>query len=130
MIYQEDRLDPDMDFYVLGLSPNAARLSVRFFLHNTFKGFLDNIQAHYRRLEIVRPAYDKFETLSLWRLLSETVNRTPEINPRSRSGWRGSAGCPNEYPLSHHSAQRCDVTDPGRAGGHPGKGGDPKGLLY
>ena len=81
VIYQEDRLDPDMDFYVLGLSPNAARLSVRFFLHNTFKGFLDNIQAHYRRLEIVRPAYDKFETLSLWRLLSETVNQ----NSRDKS---------------------------------------------
>ncbi len=50
MIYQEDKLDPNMDFYILGLSPNAARLSVRFFLHNTFKGFLDNVQAHYRRL--------------------------------------------------------------------------------
>lgn len=79
--YEEDRLDPSMDFYVLGLSPNAARLSVRFFLHNTFKGFLDNIQAHYRRLEIVRPAYDKFETLPLWKLLSETVNQ----NSRDKS---------------------------------------------
>ena len=46
--------------------PNAARLSVRFFLHNTFKGVSGQYQAHYRRLEIVRPAYDKFETLSLW----------------------------------------------------------------
>ena len=72
---QEERLDPDMEFYVLGLSPNAARLSVRFFLHNTFKGFLDNVQSHYRRLEIVRSAYDKFETLPLWKLLSETVNQ-------------------------------------------------------
>ena len=81
VIYQEDKLDPNMDFYVLGLSPNAARLSVRFFLHNTFKGFLDNVQAHYRRLEVVRPAYDKFETLPLWRLLNETVNQ----NSRDKS---------------------------------------------
>ena len=44
--YEADKLDPGMDFYVLGLSPNAARLSVRFFLHNTFGGFLRNIQAH------------------------------------------------------------------------------------
>ena len=73
--YEADKLDPGMDFYVLGLSPNAARLSVRFFLHNTFGGFLRNIQAHYDRLEIVRPAYDKFETLPLWKLLSETVNQ-------------------------------------------------------
>ena len=79
--YEEDKLDPDMDFYILGLSPNAARLSVRFFLHNTFGGFLRNIQAHYDRLEIIRPAYDKFETLPLWKLLSETVNQ----NSRDKS---------------------------------------------
>ena len=48
--FQEEKLDPNMDFYILGLSPNAARLSVRFFLHNTFLGFLEHIQAHYRRL--------------------------------------------------------------------------------
>ena len=81
VVYDEDKLDPDMDFYILGLSPNAARLSVRFFLHNTFGGFLRNVQAHYDRLEIVRPAYDKFETLSLWKLLSETVNQ----NSRDKS---------------------------------------------
>ena len=75
VLFHEERLDPNMDFYILGLSPNAARLSVRFFLHNTFGGFLRNVQAHYDRLEIVRPAYDKFETLPLWKLLSETVNQ-------------------------------------------------------
>ena len=53
--YQEQRLDPDMDFYILGLSPNAARLSVRFFLRNTFGGFLQNVQAHQERLEIGPP---------------------------------------------------------------------------
>ena len=79
--YEEDKLDPNMDFYVLGLSPNAARLSVRFFLHNTFGGFLRNIQAHYDRLEIIRPAFDKFETLPLWKLLGETVNQ----NSRDKS---------------------------------------------
>lgn len=75
VLYRQEQLDPDMDFYILGLSPNAARLSVRFFLHNTFGGFLQNIQAHYDRLEIIRSAYDKFETLPLWKLLSETANQ-------------------------------------------------------
>lgn len=74
-LYDECLLDPQMDFYILGLSPNAARLSVRFFLHNTFGGFLKNIQAHHQRMEIQRPAYDKFETLPLWKLMSETVNQ-------------------------------------------------------
>lgn len=79
--FQEEKLDPNMDFYILGLSPNAARLSVRFFLHNTFRGFLEHIQAHYRRLEIIRPSYDKFETLPIWKLLDETVNQ----NARDKS---------------------------------------------
>lgn len=79
--FQEEKLDPNMDFYILGLSPNAARLSVRFFLHNTFQGFLEHIQSHYRRLEIIRPSYDKFETLPIWKLLDETVNQ----NARDKS---------------------------------------------
>ncbi len=73
--YNEEMLDPEMDFYILGLSPNAARLSVRFFLHNSFGGFVRNIQAHYERLEITRPADDTFDTLPLWKLLAETVNQ-------------------------------------------------------
>ena len=81
VVYDGTKLDPNMEFYILGLSPNAARLSVRFFLRNTFGGFLQNIQAHYDRLEIVRPAYDKFEVLPLWKLLSETVNQ----NARDKS---------------------------------------------
>ena len=79
--FQEEKLDPNMDFYILGLSPNAARLSVRFFLHNTFQGFLEHIQSHYRRLEIIRPSYDKCETLPIWKLLDETVNQ----NARDKS---------------------------------------------
>ena len=69
------RLDPDMDFYILGISPNAARLSVRFFLRNSSGAFLRNAQAHQQRLEIVKPAYDKFDTIPMWKLLDETVNQ-------------------------------------------------------
>lgn len=86
--YDNSRLDPDMDFYVLGISPNAARLSVRFFMHNRFGDILRNIQAHYDRLEIVRPAYDKREHLALWSLLNETVNQ----NARDKSASRVLAG--------------------------------------
>ena len=86
--FQRKCLDPETDFYVLGLSPNAARLSVRFFLRNTFGCFLRNVQAHQDRLDIIRPAYDKFETLPLWKLLAETVNQ----NARDKSPSPGLAG--------------------------------------
>ena len=67
-------LKPDSRFYVLGLAPNASRLSVRFFLQNSFKGFAENLYAHQERLRIVRPSFDEREELSIWALLNETAN--------------------------------------------------------
>ena len=68
-------VDPKRPFYVLGLAPNAARLSVRFFLRDTFGTFARNLQKHADALEITRPAYDNRKTLSVWALAMETVNR-------------------------------------------------------
>ena len=73
--WENNRLDPNARFYILGLSPNAARLSVRFFWQNSFGKFLENVQKHYDRLEIIRPSYDKFTYLSIYWLLQETVNK-------------------------------------------------------
>ena len=73
--FLEKELAPDQHFYVLGLAPNAARLSVRFFLRDTFGTFARNLQKHADALEITRPAYDKRKTLSVWALAMETVNR-------------------------------------------------------
>lgn len=83
--WQNVTLDPQRHFYVLGLAPNAARLSVRFFWQDTFQTLLDNVQKHYDRLEIVRPAYDKFPRLGVYWLLQETVNtnsRNPSAAPQ------------------------------------------------
>ena len=68
------RIDPNMTFYILGISPNAARLSVRFFLRNSFGQFIRSVKAHYDRLEIVRPYFDPFYNIPVWRMLKETVN--------------------------------------------------------
>ena len=67
-------LKPDQPFYILALSPNASRLSVRFFYQGTFGDLMRNVNAHYERMEIVRPSYDRFETVPLWAMLRETVN--------------------------------------------------------
>ncbi len=68
------RIDPNMTFYILGISPNAARLSVRFFLRNSFGQFIRSVKAHYDRLEIVRPSFDPFDNIPVWWMLKETVN--------------------------------------------------------
>lgn len=69
---EELQIDPERPFYILGLAPNAARLSVRFFLRDSFGKLMQNVNAHYERLEIVGAEYD---TMPLWALLRETVNR-------------------------------------------------------
>lgn len=75
-------LSPDQHFYVLGLAPNAARISVRFFLRDTFGAFARNLQAHADALEIVRPANDRFPTLPLWALVNETTRVSPGQKPK------------------------------------------------
>lgn len=65
--------DPDASFYVLGLAPNAARLSVRFFQRDTFGAMLDNLYRHYERLDIVHAPYER-KYLVPYRLLAETEN--------------------------------------------------------
>lgn len=67
-------LDSRAPFYILGLSPNASRLSVRFFLQGTFGDFAANLAHHQERLNIIRPSYDTRETLSAYSLLKEIAN--------------------------------------------------------
>lgn len=88
VLWDESLLDPATTFYVLGLSPNAARLSVRFFWQNRFGALARNLAHHYERLQMVRPAYEKYPTLPIWCLVRETVrkpspgSRPAEPNPR------------------------------------------------
>ncbi|SCJ99062.1 CRISPR-associated protein Cas8c/Csd1%2C subtype I-C/DVULG [uncultured Eubacterium sp.] len=68
-------ISPDEKFYILGLSPNAARLSVRFFYEDSFGNILRHLKEHYDRMEVVRPAIDSIEYLGTWRMLQEIVNK-------------------------------------------------------
>ncbi|MCK9252468.1 MAG: type I-C CRISPR-associated protein Cas8c/Csd1 [Clostridiales bacterium] len=47
-------ITPDMGFCILGLSPNAARLSVRCFYQDTFEAFSQRIVQHHNRMQIVK----------------------------------------------------------------------------
>ena len=67
----EMNLTPDRTFYILGLAPNAARLSVRFFYRNSFGSLMKNVNDHHERMEIVGSRY---KIVPLWAMLRETVN--------------------------------------------------------
>jgi len=76
-------LDPSSRFYVLGLSPNASRISVRFFLRDSFGNFAKHSKTHYERLNIAKPEYEKQSDMPLWKLMKETVN--PNANDKKSS---------------------------------------------
>ena len=96
-------IDPERPFYILGLAPNAARLSVRFFLRDSFGKLMENVNAHYERLEIQKPSFAKPGVLPLWGLLRETVN----LNSRDKAPSPAMAGATaraifsgGQYPAS------------------------------
>ena len=62
-------------FYLLCLSPNAGRISVRFFYQESFENMLRNNLEHYRNLEIAMSQNEKFHYLPPWVILSETTTK-------------------------------------------------------
>lgn len=74
--WKDMTLDPESHFCILGLAPNAARLSVRFFLSGGFGELMRNVQRHQEDLRIVRSSEDAEKNeLSMYMLLRETVNQ-------------------------------------------------------
>lgn len=57
-------------FYILGLAPNAARISIRFWKSGKVSDFAKNIAKHFEDLEIIRGKNDEREYFSLFNLLS------------------------------------------------------------
>ena len=78
------KIDPELDentkVYVLGLSPNASRLSIRFWQTGTLDFFVQKIHQHYCDLHI-EPLPWRVPP-SVWRLLLET---TPSRNNKHDS---------------------------------------------
>ena len=75
LIVENINLNSDETFYILGLAPNAARLSIRLFYRDSFGNILENISKHYKRMEIIRPAWETREYLGIWQMMWETVNQ-------------------------------------------------------
>lgn len=66
-------ISPDEPFYILGLAPNAARISVRLFLRNTFCKLVTNLSLHQERMKLDGPSWEK-QNIPLWKTLKATAN--------------------------------------------------------
>jgi CRISPR-associated protein Csd1 len=74
----DGKINTKTKFHILGLSPNASRVSIRFFHSDSFGGFIEKTAQHYKDMEIVRDFDNKPVNIPIWMMLGETVS------PKSR----------------------------------------------
>lgn len=67
-------LDPTTRFYVLGLAPNASRLSIRYWLDTNFGELAAHVAKHWQDLQLQPPAWG-IKPPSVWSLLIQTTSR-------------------------------------------------------
>jgi len=71
---------PDVPFFVLGLSPNAARISVRFWYESTVGEMVEKLHLHFSDLQIAGSDRDQ-EFPAAWQLLNQTARESKDIPP-------------------------------------------------
>lgn len=62
-------------FFILGLTPNAARISARFFMENSFGSILSNLQKHNERMKMIKPTSINFDFIHFYHLVQQTVDK-------------------------------------------------------
>jgi CRISPR-associated protein Csd1 len=82
----EMNLDENVHMHLLGLAPNVARISVRYYYVNSFGVLADRVIQHHRDTEIVHgPSEPEF--LAPWMILRETAAQGKADNvPQTLSG--------------------------------------------
>jgi len=99
-------IDGKTMFYILGLSPNASRLSVRFWYAGTVEEISDKLGKHFRDIAIEKQYEKDKEFPGLWHLLVQTAvqGKTENINPLLSGELARSILTGSNYPLSMLSA--------------------------
>lgn len=65
--------DSGSEFFILGLAPNAARISIRFWFVSDVSELSKNFFAHYNDIHIYSSKKVSFKSLSIFQLLLETA---------------------------------------------------------
>ena len=90
-------IDPDTPFYVLGLSPNASRINVRFWLTGTVGMFARRLADHNARLEMVGQRPDD-PPLMIRTLLLETAREAKDVPPQLAGQLARAVLAGTDYP--------------------------------
>lgn len=74
-------IDPKTRFYLLGLAPNASRISIRFWLDSSFGELAERISKHFTDLALDPLPWK--QPPSIWRLLVELAPHRPGQKAKS-----------------------------------------------
>ena len=98
--------NPAMRFYILGLSPNSSRLSVRFWHVSTVEDICIKIGQHLQDLSIVKEFKDNPDPPGMWQLLRETapLKKLDNVSPLLSGSFVRSILTGAMYPQSLLSA--------------------------
>ena len=101
----------DARFFVLGLAPNAARISIRFWLEAPLSDLAPRILRHFDDLRIVRRFDGDPQTPSLFRLLGSLAlqAKLDNVPPRLAGEWMRAIleGQPYPATLLNAAVMRC-----------------------
>ncbi len=78
--------DSQTRFYVLGLAPNAARISVRFWHEGVVQDFAEKIKQHFDDLKIIRSPKDTGRYALFWILSAMALENKVDNVPPNLSG--------------------------------------------
>ncbi len=94
--------EEDVQFFVLGLAPNAARISVRFWLRAPLAELAPRIRQHFDDLRIVRRYDSDPPHPSLFRLLTSValLGKLDNVPPRLAGEWMRAILEGTPYPVS------------------------------
>lgn len=82
ILYDEPIFQDDTKVYIAGLSPNAARISVRFFIQDSFGQLSKKVLKHYQDMAIQKKFIKDMDSIPIWRIISETVpSNSKDKNP-------------------------------------------------
>ncbi|WP_013630167.1 type I-C CRISPR-associated protein Cas8c/Csd1 [Rubinisphaera brasiliensis] len=91
-------------FYVLGLSPNAARLSVRFWYVSTLREMLEHLQQHMQDLQMCGKPEKEFAMPAVWQLTAETARESKDVSPLLAGAVMKAILTGQPYPEALYSA--------------------------
>lgn len=85
-------ISPDEPFYILGLAPNAGRISVRLFWRNTFRELAKNLALHQERMKLAGPSW-KEQNIPLCKIL-EAMEKPKGKEQAAKPNGKGQAVSP------------------------------------